>query len=191
MIDAATPLSIASPYENKYEPSEQVFRFCETMIPLRHRVLGYVGGNHEERSARGFGAAGMLIASLLQIPYSRGKQMIDIHFGKHKPFKIDLWHGRGSARTKGAKAQMLDRFMNQGDSQLYLCGHLHDVVLLVNWRQKRTENDIILEKVIGVMSSSFLEFWGTYAERDGLSPSDTMMARTILYPDGDFETTLK
>jgi hypothetical protein len=191
MIDAATVLSVASPYENKYQPSEQVFRFVEAAMPVRHRVLGYVGGNHERRTAKGFGEAGPLIATLLQVPYSQGVQLIDVHFGEHKPFKVSLWHGTGGARTKGAKAQMLHRFMQQGDSQLYLCGHLHDVVLLFDWRQQRVSNDIRLEKIAGVMSSSFQDYWGTYAETAGLSPSDTMMARAILEPNGKWEVTLR
>jgi hypothetical protein len=164
----------------------------ETFMPIRHRVLGYVGGNHEERTARGFGAAGELIAGFLRIPYSRGKQMIDIDFGEHQPFKIDLWHGTGGARTKGAKAQMLHRYMGQGDSQLYLVGHLHDALVLFDWRQQRqADGGIRLEKIAGAMSSSFLDYWGSYAERAGLSPSDTLMARCILTPDGKWELTLR
>src|SRR5262249_13753360 len=50
MIDAATMLSIASPYENTEEPQGQIYRFCEIANRMRHRVLGYVGGNHERRT---------------------------------------------------------------------------------------------------------------------------------------------
>lgn len=191
MIDANTVLSVGSPYENKFEPKEQLLRFVELAMPFRHRVLGYVGGNHEQRTSKAFGECGSIIATLLGIPYSNGKQLIDIHFGEHKPFKVDLWHGFGSAKTKGAKAQMLHRFMSQGDSSLYLVGHLHDVVLLFDWRQKRVGDDVKLEKIAGVMSSSFLDFWGSYAERAGLSPSDTMMARCILESTGKWEITLR
>lgn len=191
MIDAATVLSVGSPYENKFEPKEQLLKFVEAAMPFRHRVLGYVGGNHEQRTSKAFGECGSIIATLLGVPYSNGKQLIDIHFGEHQPFKVDLWHGTGSAKTKGAKAQMLHRFMSQGDSQLYLVGHLHDVVLLFDWRQKRVGDDITLEKIAGGMSSSFLEFWGSYAERAGLSPSSTMMWRCILEPTGKWEMTAR
>ncbi|MCI0559644.1 MAG: hypothetical protein MN733_14215 [Nitrososphaera sp.] len=193
MVDAATVLSVASPYENKYQPREQLLRFCEAIMPIRHRILGYVGGNHERRGTKTFGTLGSVIAMLLKIPYSDGKQIIDIHFGKHSPFKIDLWHGRGASITKGAKAQMLHRFMQQGDSQLYLCGHLHDVIVLFDWRQHRLprKNEVGLQKIAGAMSSSFLSFWGTYAEVAGLPATDVMMARTILEPNGHWELTLR
>lgn len=191
MVDAAHALSIASCYENKYEPQAQVYRFVEAAMPLRHRVLGYVGGNHERRSSKTFGDMGHLIAALLKIPYSSGKQLIDINYGDHKPFKVSLWHGGTGSRTKGAKAQMLHRFMAQGDSHLYLVGHLHDVVVLFDWRERREGRRIVLDKFAGAMSSSFLEYWGGYGEVAGMAPTDTMMARVILEPDRHWELTLK
>jgi UDP-2,3-diacylglucosamine pyrophosphatase LpxH len=193
IIDAATILSVASPYENTDEPLDQTDEATELLKPLSDagRLLGYVGGNHERRTCKTFGDSGRLIARNLQVPYSRGVQLIDLHYGKHKPFKVSLWHGGGSARTKGAKAQMLHRFMHQADSQLYLVGHLHDVVLLFDWRQARVDGRIKLQKIAGVMSSSFLSYWNSYAEVFAMSPSDTMMARTILEPSGAWEVTLK
>ena len=193
IIDAATILSVASPYDNTKEPIDQVDEATELLRPLQKagRLLGYVGGNHERRTIKTFGDCGRLIARVLEVPYSRGVQLIDIHYGEHKPFKISIWHGGGSARTKGAKAQMLHRFMHQADSHLYLVGHLHDVVLLFDWRQLRKGNKIKLQKIAGVMSSSFQDFWCSYAEVAAMSPSDTMMARVILEPSGGWEVTLK
>ena len=191
MVDAAHSFSVGSPYDNRFEPQVQVLRFVEAIMPIRHRVLGYVGGNHERRTIKMFGDLGHLIATFLKIPYSAGQQFVDIHYGDHAPFKVSLWHGGGAARTKGSRAQMLHRFMMQGDSHLYLVGHLHDVVVLFDWRTRRLRKKIVLEKFAGAMSSSFLEFWGTYAEVAGFAPSDTMMARVILEPNRHWELTLR
>lgn len=192
MVDAATVLSVASPYSNTGEPSEQVYRFAELMMPMRHRIIGSVAGNHERRSEKTYGNLGSLIATLLKIPYSQGRQAIDIHYGQHKPFKVSLWHGGTGSRTKGAKAQMLARFMASGTAQLYLVGHLHDSINLWDWREIRENGTIRLEKYTGCMSSSFLTFWGTYAEVSGLAPTDTMMWRCILYPrKGQWEITAR
>jgi len=193
IVDAATILSVASPYDNTQEPIDQVDQATELLKPLQKagRLLGYVGGNHERRTIKTFGDCGRLIARNLEVPYSRGVQLIDIHFGKHNPFRVSLWHGGGSARTKGAKAQMLHRFMHQADSHVYMVGHLHDVVLLFDWRQQRTGRRIKLQKIAGIMSSSFQSYWNSYAEVAAMSPSDTMMARVILEPSGKWEVTLR
>ncbi len=192
MVDAATALSVASPYENTVDPQNQVYQFCELAMPLRHRVLGYVGGNHERRGSKSFGDLGHLIATLLKIPYSSGKQFVDINYGLHQPFRNSLWHGGTGSKTKGAKAQMIHRFMTQGDSQVYWVGHLHDVLMVGDVRESRGENgQIKLEKYCGVMSSSFLEHYGTYAEVMGLAAGDTQMWRLILEPDGHWEMTLR
>jgi hypothetical protein len=191
MVDAATPISIASPYENTEEPQGQVFRFVELAMPMRHRILGFTFGNHERRSVKTFGNLGNLIATLLRIPGSSGKQFVDINFGEHKAFKNSLWHGGTGSRTKGAKAQMLHRFMGQGDAQCYWVGHLHDAMVLFDWRERRKSGHIHLEKYAGVMSSSFLDHYGTYAEVSGMAPSDTMMGRVILEPNGKWELTLR
>lgn len=193
LIDASTVLSPGSPWENIAEPQSQVFKFCELFTPLRARIIGYVGGNHERRGLKTFGDLGLLIASLLQVPYSDGKQFIDVHFGKHAPFKVSLWHGGGASRTAGAKMQMLHRFMQEGDSQVYLVGHLHDAMVKFDWRTTRKpgRNDIHMTKICGAMSSSFLSHFGTYAEVKGLSPSDILMARVILEPTGRWGISLK
>lgn len=193
LIDAATILSVASPYDNTEEPIDQVDGVVELLTPLaaKGRLLGYVGGNHERRTIKSFGDCGRTIARELSVPYSRGVQLIDIKFGKHQPLKVSIWHGGGSARTKGAKAQMLHRFMNQGDSQIYFVGHLHDVVVLYDWRQVRQGNKIKLVKIAGVMSSSFQAYWNSYAEVSAMSPSDTMMGRVLVDREGGWELTLR
>lgn len=191
MIDAATAISVGSPYENTEEPQGQAFRFVELAMRVRHRIIGYVGGNHERRAAKTYGDLGHLIATFLKIPYSSGKQFIDVQYGEHKPFKISLWHGGTGSKTKGAKMQMLSRFMAQGEAQLYEVGHLHDAMMTFDWRERRKSGKIFLEKYAGVMSSSFLEHYGTYAEVAGMAPSGTLMWRTILEPDGKWELTAR
>lgn len=192
MVDAATALSIASPYENTEEPQGQVYRFVELAMPMRHRVIGYVGGNHERRGVKTFGDLGKLIAMLLKVPYSSGKQFVDVYYGQHRPYRNSLWHGGTGSRTKGAKAQMIHRFMTQGDSDCYWVGHLHDTMLIGDVRSARDgKKNIKAEKFRGVMSSSFLEHWGTYAEVAGMPIGSTEMWRLILEPTGHSELTLR
>jgi len=191
-VDAATVKSPGSPWDNWFEPQSGVYKFCRMMAPVRHRVLGYVGGNHERRGIPAFGDLGFMIATMLKLPYSAGQQLINVNFGKHKPFRIHLWHGLPRARTKGALAQILDRFMQQGDSQLYLNGHNHQAMVLPQWRMFRDGiGGMKLTKIIGASGTSFLEYWGTYGEVMGLSASDVLMPRAILEPSGHWEFTIR
>lgn len=191
LVDAWALWSPGRAFEQLGDPQSQVFKFVELFGPARHRILGYVGGNHERRAIPGFGDLGILVATLLRIPYSGGKQIIDIHFGKHKPFKVSLWHGVGGARTKGTVAQILHRFMGQGDSQLYLMGHVHQPLVLPAWREERKGREIVLRKTMGAVGSSFLETWGTYGEISGFAPSDVMMAMATLEANGHWALVLK
>jgi hypothetical protein len=194
MIDAANVLSPGQPWENVCAPQSQVYQFCQLWAPARHRILGYVGGNHERRGLKTFGDIGLMIAYLLKIPYSSGQQLIDIHYGEHKPYRIHLWHGSGASKTKGAKAMMIQHFMDRyPGSHLYLVGHLHDCILLpqITWERQPNKSNVRMQKRVGAMSSSFLSFFGTYAEVAGLSANDVLMTRAILEPNGKWEATIR
>jgi predicted MPP superfamily phosphohydrolase len=193
LVDAGHKLSKGSPFEQIGDPQEEMWALAHLLAPVRHRVLGYVGGNHERRSIDTFGDLGKSIAMILQIPYSPGKQHIDILFGDHKPFKITIWHGGGSGASKGAIANSVYRLMGQADSQLYLIGHLHQAVVLPDWRESRTgKGTMQLTKIIGAMGTSFLKHYGTYAEVImGTKPTGIMMARAILEKNGKWEVTLR
>ena len=95
MIDAGTKMSVGSPWEQKCEPQGEVYQFCELIYPIAHRVLGYVGGNHEARSNVTFGNLGTLIGSILNIPISLTTQRVEIYLGEHKPFRYSTlaWCG--------------------------------------------------------------------------------------------------
>ena len=192
MIDAWAAWSPGRPFEQIADPQTQVFKCCEVWAPARHRVLGYVGGNHERRAIPGFGDLGILLATLLKIPYSDGKQHIDITYGKHRPFKITQWHGRGGARTKGTVAQTLHRFASEGDSQYYLMGHLHQPLIMPIWKETRGANQkVVMRKCVAALGSSFMEYYGTYAEAAGYSAHDVLMPCAVLEPSGRWSVQLR
>lgn len=193
LIDAWAAWSPGRGFEQIGDPMSQVFKFCEVWAPARHRVLGYVGGNHERRAIPGFGDLGVLLASLLRVPYSNGRQLIDLYYGKHQPFQISQWHGRGGARTKGTVAQTLHRFASEGDSQLYLMGHLHQPMIIPGWKEQRDRirRRVIAKKYIAALGSSFLELWGSYGEVAGYGMSDVLMPLARLDRNGGWEVVLR
>lgn len=192
MVDAGHVQSKGSPFEQIGDPQQELWEFCRLFAPVRHRVLGYVGGNHERRAIPTFGDIGKSIATILELPYSPGKQHIDIIFGDHKPFKISMWHGGGSGQTKGSIANGLVKFMNQADSQLYLLGHLHQAMVVQESREIRGKSKMVQQKIVGARGSSFLKHYGTYAEVImGANPQTIQMPRAVLERDGKWELTLR
>lgn len=193
MGDFGTKMSLGSPWEQAFEPDALTYEIAKFWAPMRHRILGYVGGNHERRTQLSYGDVGLAVATMLQIPYSSGKQYINIVFGDWNPFTIHLWHGKGAAQTAGAKMQLLDRTMrDEADAHLSLVGHLHTPMTVFMARKRLQRNGKIkLIKSAAAMSSSFLGYWGTYAEVMNMNTSPLMMARTILEPDGSWELTLR
>lgn len=190
-IDAATMQSKGTTWDNAGTPQTQMFEFCKTWAPVRNRILGYVGGNHERRCLTTFGDLGITIGALLGLPYSSGKQHIDIRFGKHLPFRISQWHGMGGAQTIGTVAQKLYRFAADGDSQLYLMGHHHKPMIIPFWKERRGEHGMKAIKTIAATGSSFLDLYGSYGEVFGYAPSDVLMPRCVLDKDGGWEVTLR
>jgi hypothetical protein len=193
MGDFGTKISVGSPWEQMFQPDQAVYQIADFWAPARHRILGYVGGNHERRTTLTYGDAGLALACALEIPYSCGKQYINIVYGDHNPFTIHLWHGKGAAQTAGAKMNLIDRTMrDEADAHLTLIGHLHDpMVKFMSRKRLQPNGDIKFIKTGGAMSSSFLDYWGTYAEVMNLQVSPLMMARTILEPNGHWELTLR
>lgn len=193
MGDFGTKISVGSPWEQMFEPDALTYEIANFWAPARHRILGYVGGNHEARTRLTFGDAGLAIASMLEIPYSSGKQYINIVYGDWNPFTIHLWHGSGSAKTAGAKMQLIDRTLrDEADAHLSLIGHLHTPMLEFMARKRLLPNgEISLIKCGAAMSGSFLNYWGSYGEQMNLNTSPLMMARTILEPTKHWELTLR
>jgi hypothetical protein len=193
MGDFGTKISVGSPWEQMFEPDRLTYEIAKFWAPARHRILGYVGGNHERRTQLTFGDAGLAVASMLGIPYSSGKQYVNIVYGAWNPFTIHLWHGRGTSSTAGAKMMLIDRTLrDEGDAHLSLIGHLHTPMLEFMARKRlQSDGTIKLIKCGAAMSSSFLEYWGGYGEVMNLNTAPLMMAKADIEPNGHWQLTLR
>lgn len=88
---------------------------------------------------------------------------------------------------------MLQAAMTKSDAQMVFVGHLHEPLSTFDWKISRDTNNfkIKMMKQGGAMSSSFLEYWSSYAEMMNLSPCDTMMAVVTLDPDAHWQLSLR
>lgn len=186
-IDAAHALTPGSSFDNLFNAQSQIFTFCELIAPMAHRILGSVGGNHERRGVPFFGDLGHMIAVLLQLPYSDGRQMVRIHYGAHDPFMLLLSHGHARAKTIGALGQIMERRMRLANAHLYLTGHNHQGIMVPKFREIHSEGSIRKELYIGAAGTSFLETYGTYAEWMEFESYETIMPLARIFPKGGWE----
>jgi hypothetical protein len=83
--------------------------------------------------------------------------------------------------------------MSQGDSQLYLTGHLHQSLIIPESREYRDfeTRTMRTEKTIGGVSSTFLKHYGTYGEVAGFRAGLLMMCCASLEKSGHWQLTLR
>jgi len=190
LLDAWRMGSPGEGYDNFCRPDSQFYYFCEIVAPMQHRILGHVGGNHERRALAGGIDLGGLLSYALQIPYSAGIQHIGLRYGDWQNFKIYLWHGRGASRTEGAIVNMMTSVVSNDEADIYLSGHLHRTLMSTGVHNRRTGDRMEARKYYCVSGTSFLEFYGSYAEIAGFKVSKLIMPLIIVRADGTFRVEI-
>jgi hypothetical protein len=193
-IDAHVQGSPGSPRENKSAPIAQANRYVEIHRPIRDRIIGYVGGNHERRIDKALteGGAGVkLIAEGLstsehKIPYSGGILLLDLYWRDHL-WTFTLFHGAGAAATAGSRTQRLQRNILLSDSLITLSGHLHDEMKTSRRFMKRTaDGKIKIAKQTALQCGTYMTYIGSYGEIGGMAPTGPDMIVVELLEDGSY-----
>lgn len=193
-IDAHVQGSPGSPRENKIAPIAQANRYIEIHRPIRDRIVGYVGGNHERRIDKALteGGAGVrLIAEGLstpehKIPYSGGLLFLDLYWRKHL-WTFTLFHGAGAAATAGSITQRLQKNILLSDSLITLSGHLHSEMKTSRRFVKRSaDGKIKVTKQTSLQCGTYLKYIGSYGEVAGMAPTGPDMIVIELFEDGRY-----
>lgn len=193
MVEAYNYLkSPGTPYEQMADPLSCLGGFLHKFMPVAHRFLGYVSGNHERRHMA-LGDLTRLLAEVLGVPWTVGRQHIAVYFGEHKPFKISMHHGTGSARTRGSIVNALERMAKQDDSDLFLMGHLHrpNAFQITRSTWDVRNRCMALHDQWAAMGSSFLKHWGSYADTAGYDPGRVSMPLAVLDRGGSWNLSLR
>jgi len=184
-------------YKQVGSPEDQRDDISGLLYPYRHKLLGAVDGNHEDRIWREAGIHIIRdIARNLGIPYRPEGLLHKVSFGdycnRHKGQPFTFWfyqtHGYGGARTKSAKAVKVERVATWIHADFYAMSHDHvvnvapDVYLLPDPRT-RTEKDakgeetgfrigrVTAHRKMLVKTNAYLK-WGGYSEFGGFPPTD-------------------
>lgn len=183
--------SPGTPYEQIADPYTCLGSLLRVLMPVAHRVLGCVSGNHERRHIALTDLTRM-IAELLQVPWAPGRQHIALNYSRWQPFKIAMHHGRGNAQTRGGVVNILEKLAKMDDSDLFFMGHLHqsNVIHITRniWNPERRA--IEFKDSWAAMGSHFQNHWGSYADVAGMVPSKLSMPLARLERNGEWRVVL-
>lgn len=176
LINNALKTSKSDVYTATMTPQQQVNYIVDKLKPIRHKILGSVSGNHEDRTSKDAGIdLSAVIAQFLDIPYDSASLVYQIKHGTKGSGKnnyvIYTTHGFGGGGSKGAKANKLQKLSELCLADLYVMGHIHDVVTFSDaiYVPDTRHDRVVLKKRTYLSTGSCLQYGG-YAEKMLLRP---------------------
>lgn len=172
--------SVTNVYEETMPPSEQVEYTAELLAPVKDKILGCVGGNHEYRSIKAVDYDPLFqVMTLLRIPelYRQNFAFVRINLerGKTKDhYALYLTHGKSANKQK----QFAQGGVEGVDA--ILCGHTHNGLVQKHSRMVlTTRNNVIMRPIVELTATSWLRYGG-YAARAQMIPSVTSDPQALL-----------
>ena len=180
LMNTAIANSKSDFYGEIMKPSQQL-QYCYKLLnPVRDRILGIVGGNHEERISKSVGVdMTQLLATELGLEhlYSDTSALIFLRFGFRKDhcrpmnYSIYVNHGHGGGRRPGGKINGLADFGSIIDADCFIIGHTHLPTSFKDstFRVIPQSGSAVLRERLFVNTASALDYSG-YGNRGGYQP---------------------
>jgi predicted phosphodiesterase len=112
-------------YQSALNPQEELELLQKWFLPIKHKLLAAVPGNHEMRAWRG---AGMdmtsILAQYLGIPHGQTSLILQQKVGDI-PYTIFIHHGIPTGGRTTGKFESNHRLAQMVDADCYLSGHIH------------------------------------------------------------------
>ena len=165
MIEFASKKVGDSAYNQCMNPNEQMDYVVEKLEPLQNDIIYFTDGNHCQRGSKEFGLdLGKLMADRLEVKYTHG--FIDEFQVNNKIFTVNGSHGNTSNARRDLSIGGIIRATKGIESDFFLRGHNHR--LLYSYDFVNTADG--LKKKHYCYTGSFLNYYGSYAEKTGLNP---------------------
>ena len=178
-------------YSDNLTPMEQVITMVDYLKDIKKKILVISTGNHEDRTQKETNIdVTRLIARELGIEdrYANGWWYLYLTFGqdiKKRPisYAISGVHGfGGGGRKSGGKINNLESMSNVVIADLYIMSHTHKPIstkgcIYLPYYQSKA---ITKQEMYYLMTNSFLESDGGYAEKMGFPPANTSITEAIL-----------
>lgn len=185
-----TKLSVGDISEQVLSPNEQVSEAAKLFMPVSHKGLIYVPGNHDKGRGKAVGAdLAEVLAHFLKIPYFKSETLVQINF-HGELFNIIVDHGRGGGGTVQAILRGAEKYREQSSwfTHFHLNGHHHNSFVM-----PRVSKVLIpgvgfeFKKTYTISGGSYLKYRGGYAQESNYSPNCQDMQYFDIWKDGRYE----
>lgn len=196
LMNNALKNSKSDVYSDYISPMEQVIQVIELLEPIKDKILVLSSGNHEDRTTKETNIDVLrLVAKQLHLEdrYANGWWYLYLRFGEKRTgrkapmvYTVTGIHGYGGGgRRPGGKINTLEDMSRVVIADIYMMGHTHKPIgtkgriLLPDY----ANNAITAKDLYYLMTNSFVEYDGGYAEKMGMPPSNTSLVEAQL--DGE------
>jgi predicted phosphodiesterase len=180
-VDNGVKSSVTSPYEATMQPKAQREYATELLYPIRERILGAVGGNHEYRSAKDCDTdpAEIIMSKIgMDDRYRETMAYIFLNFGDGKnhnlrnpKYAICLTHGSSGGQTLGAGLSKADQYAAISGADLMILGHSHKPAVAPASRWECDQRHaVMVQRNYGIMICTAWMDYSGYPARKGLRP---------------------
>ena len=177
-------------YSDNLSPMEQVLKATDLLEGIKNKILVISSGNHEDRTQKETNIdVTRLIAKQLGIEdrYANGWWYLYLTFGQDKKkrpitYGITGIHGYGGGRKSGGKINRLEDMSQVVIADMYLMSHTHKPISTKNciYMPYYQSKALSKQEMYYLMTNSFLESDGGYAEKTGFPPSNTSITEARL-----------
>ena len=157
----------------------------ELLKPIKGKCLGLLTGNHEETiHDRHQDAITRHLCEDLEVDYLSYTCFVDLMFERDtskRLYQIFAWHGAGAAQSDGGKLMRLMKLVNEVQADIYLMGHLHDIIAKPPHRLRCVNGRVKSIPLVATMTGSWLTAYTqpksdikmgvSYAEKKGYVPN--------------------
>lgn len=180
-VDNGVKSSVTSPYEAMMQPKAQRDYAVELLYPIRDRILGACGGNHEYRSNKDVDTdpAEIIMAKLGKEDVYRDAmayvliKLNDRTDHKKTPpiYSICLTHGSSGGQTLGAGLSKADQYASVSGADLMIVAHSHKPgnAPASRWECDKSKG-VMVQRNYGVMICTAWLTYGGYPARKSLKP---------------------
>lgn len=186
LAECASKSSVGAGWvEQNITPQSQLDGLAKVLKPIASQILVLLDGNHEFRIWKSSGIMfSKVLADLLGVKYGGYSCFIKLKVQKQN-YVIHAQHGSSNAWYPHTKLTAAMRTARHTEADVYLYGHTHELLSLkVPYRQlKLRSRTVVSDKRYFVLTGSFLDYEGSYAQRKNMYPTQTGVAKLKFYGD--------